>query len=246
MDNLFSSSSPDHSDHEGGAVSNAGSAPILPSAANSGVASSANSGVDTVVGGNAASTSHSSSADNISSVISVPANEGAIASVGVSSTAPPLVVQSSTLGVPAAGHVVNNSARETNPAPVQSVTGGAVLTGFNFPNPFSVNAAIPPSVGVGSAQTSAMSAATPHSASSPISQPIVPALQLLSGVVGCPANAISGKRKKQCTLKTQASLEWLIYSYSSFSVKSTPAARDSCTARDRRLDHPSAQGNNCH
>jgi hypothetical protein len=181
MDNLFSSSSPDHSDHEGGAISNAGSAPILPSAANSGVASSANSGVDTVVGGNAASTSHSSSADNISSVISVPANEGAIASVGVSSTAPPLVVQSSTLGVPAAGHVVNNSARETNPAPVQSVTGGAVLSGFNFPNPFSVNAAIPPSVGVGSAQTSAMSAATPHSASSPISQPIVPALQLLSG-----------------------------------------------------------------
>jgi hypothetical protein len=182
MDNLFSSSSPDQTDHEGGAVKDAGSASILSSATSSGVSSSANIGVDIAVGGNAASFSHSSSADNISTITSVPANEGAIASGGVSSTASPLFVQSSMLGVPAAGHVVNTiSARENNHAPVQSVTCGAVLTGFSFPNPFSANSAIPPVSGVGVAQTSAMSASTPHSASSPISQPIVPALQLLSG-----------------------------------------------------------------
>jgi hypothetical protein len=135
-----------------------------------------------VSGGNAALSLSSSFADNISTITSVSASEEVIASGGLGFTVPPLFVQSTTLGVSAAGHVVDNiPARETNPVPVQTVTGGAALSGFSFPNPFSVNAVLPPLSGAVFVPTNAMSAATLHGSSPPISQPIVPALQLLSG-----------------------------------------------------------------
>jgi hypothetical protein len=123
------------------------------------------------VGGNAASNSSANSGDvgsntvaSISSTLAaVPTNE-------------PPFIQTDMLGVPAAGHAVETQARETDRAPDGTLFGGPARLVFGFSNPFQVIS--PPTIGAGSI---AMSATTPLGVTAPTSQPIAPALQLLSG-----------------------------------------------------------------
>jgi hypothetical protein len=152
----------DQADHEGGADGSA-----VPASSSSAAASGGNS---TGVGGSAAPSANQAT---------IQTNEGVTPAPGGMNTAvPPLFVQPASLGAPAAGHAVDTlQARETFAL-------ASALNSFNFPNLFSPGFSFQahlPTTGAGTAQSSAMSAATSHGNSAPTSQPIVPAPQLLSG-----------------------------------------------------------------